>query len=353
MIEVAALTSGRSVPSSRFRVRQHIEPLRAAGLAVTEYVPRIDKYAAVPGVPARYPARLAPQLYAWQGMKVAARLPGLVGSWRSAVTWLERELLPGRLTLEPMLRRPLVFDVDDAIWLASPRAAEAAARIAARAAVVVAGNGFLADWFSGHCDDVRIVPTAIDTERFRPASERHEGRSEFVVGWTGSAATLRYLEGIEGALARAMSTDLGMRLVVIADRRPALPSLPSGRWAFVRWTAESEAESLREFDVGLMPLEDSPWARGKCSFKMLQYMSTGIPVVVSPVGMNAEILGMGEVGLAAGSETEWVDALASLAAAPDSARRLGATGRRVVEEHFSRNGITARLAEILRGAAAA
>ena len=168
MIRVAALTSGKVVPSSRFRVRQHVEPLRALGFAVREYTPVIDKYAPLPAWPTGLSPRFAPQLYPWQASKLIARLPGLVGSWRSDVTWLERELLPGRLTLEPLLRTPVVFDVDDAIWLSSPVAPAVARAVAERSAMVVAGNDYLADWFSNFTSKVRVVPTAVDTDRFFP-----------------------------------------------------------------------------------------------------------------------------------------------------------------------------------------
>jgi glycosyltransferase involved in cell wall biosynthesis len=346
MIRVAALTSGRSVPSTRFRLRQHIEPLKHHGILVREHVPFVDKYSAVPGIPPGYPVRLAPQFYAWQALKLGSRLPGIVASWKSQVTWLERELLPGRMSLEHLLGNPLVFDVDDAIWLASPRAGAAAASIARRASVVVAGNAYLAAWLSDHNPRVEIVPTAIDTERFRPAL-RDERTGRFVIGWTGSAATLPYLEELERPLKRVLEEHPLAQLTVIADRAPVLRSIAAERVTFIPWSAAVEAEALREFDVGIMPLPETPWTRGKCSFKMLQYMSTGLPVVVSPVGMNAEILRMGLVGIAAGGESDWVEALSHLLAHRQEARAMGLEGRAIVEQHFSRSRVSERLAEII------
>src|SRR5580698_10500765 len=149
MIRVAALTSGRDVPSTRFRIRQHINSLRNHGINVNEYAPYIDKYALLPGWPVKISYKYAlPYLALWQGCKLATRLPGVWGSWCSTITWLEREILSGYLTIEFSLKRPVVLDVDDSIWLAKPFGRKAAARIAKRADVVVAGNRFLADWLT-------------------------------------------------------------------------------------------------------------------------------------------------------------------------------------------------------------
>src|SRR5882724_8166052 len=169
MIRVATLTSGRRQPSTRFRVRQHVDALRTYGIEIREYVPAIDKYAFLPGWPRHISIKYAlPYYLLWQSTKLATRIPGVVESWRAQITWLERQLLPGYLTLERQLRRPIVFDVDDAIWLARPFGSVSVGATARRAAVVLAGNTYLADWFSQYATDVRIVPTAVDTDRYQP-----------------------------------------------------------------------------------------------------------------------------------------------------------------------------------------
>lgn len=333
MIRVAAVTSGRRVPSSRFRVRQHIAPLGELGFDVHEHFPAIDKYAPLPAWPADRNVRWAPHFMPWQTMKLAARVPALIEAARSAITWLEREMLPARYTFERFLREPIAFDVDDAIWLASPAAAKAAQTIARRSDVVLAGNSFIADWFSTFADDVRIVPTAVDTERFRPAGDRND--DNFTVGWTGSASTLRYLEAVEEPLRALFRDHPCARLLVIADRAPAFVTLDPERVQFVPWSESVETEALGKMNVGIMPLADDEWSRGKCSFKMLQYMSAGVPVVVTPVGMNKEVLARGEVGFSASRDAEWQEALRTLAADRGLAARMGAEGRRVVETRYS------------------
>lgn len=347
MVEVAALTSGGKVPSSRFRIRQHIEPLRALGFQVREYIPRVSKYAPVPIWPERVSVRFAPHFYLWQGIKLASRFPGLVGSWRSRITWVERELLPGRLTVEPLLKDPVIFDVDDAIWLASPCARTAAASIAERATIVLAGNEYLANWFSAHARDVRVLPTAIDTDRFIPAPAPPP-TDRFVIGWTGSAASLPYLEAIETPLRMFLSCIPEAELLVVADRMPAFGNLPADRVRFIPWSEAVEARVLQEIQVGIMPLPDDEWTRGKCGFKMLQYMACAIPVVVSPVGMNAEILAMDQVGWGAYSDADWYELLSLVYQNPTQALQMGRAGRALVEEHFSRGVISRRIGEIFR-----
>jgi glycosyltransferase involved in cell wall biosynthesis len=348
MIEVAALTSGRRVPSARFRVRQHIEPLRRHGVEVHEYVPAIDKYARLPGWPSGVSQIAAWPLYPlWQAVKVSSRLRGVLASRRYDVTWLERELLPGYLTLEPALKRPLVLDVDDAIWLAKPFGRSAARAIAGRADAIVAGNRYLGEWFSAHSRQVHVVPTAVDTDRFRARPRADTGRPSFVVGWTGTSANLGFLRGIERPLARFLDAHPHARLRVVSDAPPG--PMVGGRVEYVRWSEDVEVAAVQEMDVGLMPLPDDEWTRGKCAFKMLQYMACGVPVVASPVGVNAEILAMGELGLAAREEAEWFDALRWLHDHATQAVQYGRNGRSVAESRFARDVVAARLAEVFRG----
>lgn len=344
MLEVVALTSGARVPSARFRVRQHLTALAAEGIRVRECTPAISRVAPKPRWLRWLPAALALP-------KLAAAAPGVAASWVGQVTWLQRALLPGLPSLEPLLRRPLVFDVDDAIWLHAPLGERACRSIARRARVVVAGNEYLADWFRPYACDVQVVPTGIDTLRFRPRAAGVTRPPGFVIGWIGTSSNLPYLEAIQPALAGVLARCESARLLVVSDRRPRLPSLPSERVQWHPWSVESEVESLQSMDVGLMPLPNDPWTRGKCAFKILQYMACGLPVVASPVGMNAELLVAAEIGMAVSSAQEWSDALIALEASPALRARYGAVGRRVAEERFSAAGVARRLAAILRGAA--
>lgn len=344
-VRVQAIVSGRLAASSRFRVLQHVPGLSRMGIEVSARPPRISKYASVPPRWAR-PAVLAPATrLALQGAKLATRLPAAARSWGVDVTWLEREVLPGHLTMEPLLHRPMLFDVDDAIWLPSAGHERAARAIARRAACVVAGNDFLADWFGSIAPAVERIWTAIDTERFVPSSRRD---GPFVLGWTGSGSSFRYLRAMAPAIGRFLDEVPDARLVVMADAVIDLPGIPTERVDLVPWSPATEATVIQEFDVGLMPLTGGDWAKGKCAFKMLQYLSCAVPTVVSPVGMNAEVLAMAEVGLPATSDDEWVEALLALYRDRDRAQALGRNGRELVERRFSLPVITPQLAAAIR-----
>jgi glycosyltransferase involved in cell wall biosynthesis len=346
---VAALTSGHETPSARYRIRQHIAALGAAGIDVREFCPPIEKFAPLPDAASRLPGMVRrPIVAGWMAAKVAARGPGILGSWQAQATWLERELLPGYDTAERLLRRPLVLDVDDAIWASRPGAPAAVARIARRAEVVVAGNPFLADWFSAHARDVRVVPTAVDTERVRPAaSSREAGR--FVVGWIGTSPNYEYIAEIETVLGRFLD-EHDAELLVVADRPPTALALPPERVRFVPWTPQSEVESLWQMDVGIMPLHraNDDISRGKCSFKMLTYMAAGLPVVVSAIGMNVDVLALDEVGFGCLGDEDWFEALRILAADRQRGKALGTRGRRVVEDRFSPEVVRRKLVEVFR-----
>ncbi len=335
MIRVVALTSGADVPSSRFRVRQYIRPLQERGILVSEKPLPFSKYASSSR---RSVAHLL------TAGKMIARLPGVAASWWADVTWLERELVPGRFTFEGFAGRPKLFDVDDALWLNGHSGFSE--RIASLCDGVIAGNEFLAEHYRRASRRVWVVPTAVDTDQWVPRSGA--ARPGWTIGWSGTAATLGYLAAIEEPLAEFLSQESSADLLVVCDRAPEFRRLAPGRWRFERWSAAREIELLQQMDVGLMPLPDSAWAKGKCALKMLLYMSVGIPVVVSPVGVNRDVLARGEVGLAAGSPAEWFSSLRRLFADRETAARMGSEGRRVVERFYSVRENADLLARIFR-----
>lgn len=347
-MKVAALTSGPQDPASRFRVRQHLAGLAARGIAVREYTPPVSKYSSFPGWPQAWRGRrVRPLAAAWFGAKVAFRLPGILGSHAADATWLEREFIAGYATAEFLLKKPVVLDVDDAIWLSPPHGEAAARKLAANAQVLLAGNEYIADWFSGLIDNIVIIPTAVDTGLFTPASpEARRDRERFVIGWIGLASNLENVRRIEKPLGTFLRDNPDAELLIVAEHLPAFREIPSEQVRFVPWSPAREAELVRGMDVGIMPLPDTPWSRGKCSFKMLQYMACGVPVVVSPVGMNAEILRKGSVGIAAATEGEWWDALRFLKDNPGKGQAYGEAGREIAIRDYDRERITGRIAEV-------
>lgn len=350
-LRVAAITSGKNAPSTRFRVHQLIDSLESRDLRVTVLDPSLSKYAGLPEAWQRYLPKSALTLpgKSLQLAKLLSRIPALAASRRCGVTWLQRELLPGRKTLECLIRPPYVFDVDDAIWTSpGARAAEIGA-IARSAACVIAGNDYLADWFRPHARRLVVIPTAVDVHRFRPAPRRRDGR--FLVGWTGIKRNLPALMMVLPALREFLARHPESVLRVISDECPEVV-LPPRQFEFVPWRPEIEAYAVSSLDAGLMPLLDDEMSRGKCAFKMLQYMACGVPSVVSPVGMNGLLIRSRGAALPAVTPREWVDALEEIFANGDLRGRLAVAGRQLVSADYSIEAVAPRVAEVMHSVSA-
>ena len=337
MMRIAAFTGGVSVPSARFRVRQYIPALRREKIQIEEFSSKVGKY----------PPRARWVRPFWALTTLAERMPGILKSYRYDLVLLQREMLSTFITLEPLCSRPRILDVDDAIFF--HRGGGFARKLAMLSDKVICGNSYLAEWFGRCHSNVEVLPTAVDTERFSPEPAGRSPRRSIIIGWIGTSVNYKYLYAIQGALRNVLRSDSSLRLRVVGDRLPQFRQLPTCQVDFVPWSEALEVQAIRSMDIGIMPLDDTPWTRGKCSFKMLQYLAVGLPVVVSPVGMNAEILSMGELGLGATTEKQWVDGLKTLLESKTLRIRLGREGRRVVQSSFSVDVIAPRLARMLRG----
>ncbi|WP_431857350.1 glycosyltransferase family 4 protein [Azospirillum sp.] len=336
--------------SSRLRLLDFAAPLARAGITVTPAPLFDDDY-----LRDLYAGRRTP---AWRiAAAYARRLRTLLGAGRFDLVWLEKEALPwlpGAAETRLLGRVPYVMDIDDAWYLryAEHRAAPVRRLLGGKfdalargSRMVIAGNGHLAAWARGAgAPEVRIVPTVIDLDRYPPPVAPPPHRP-VTVGWMGTRSTAPYLEMVAEPLARLAGE---ARLQVIGADGVALPGVEV---ACAPWTEDGEVAGLSRFDIGIMPLADGPWERGKCGYKLIQYMAAGRPVVASPVGVNTEIVRHGETGFLASTADEWAAALAALAADPDLRARMGAAGRRVVEERYTTQAVLPALADALRSAA--
>lgn len=286
------------------------------------------------------------------------RLADLTMARRFDLVVVEKEILPYFPALpERWLTRqrlPYVVDYDDALFHQYDQhrhgwvrhlLGQKIAHVMRGAHLVTAGNRYLADYAErAGAARVEIVPTVIDLERYPPPIERPRRDANFTIGWIGSPSTAKYLPSIAPALADLCA---GGRAVVrlIGSGSIELPGVPL---EILPWEESSEVRRLQQFDVGIMPLPDAPWERGKCGFKLIQYMACGLPVVASPVGVNREIVEPGVNGFLADTPQDWRQALTRLREDADLCRRLGQAGRQTVEARYALQMTGPRLAGLIQ-----
>lgn len=272
--------------------------------------------------------------------------------------WLEKEAFPW---VPGALERwlfpsgvPLVSDFDDAVYHRYDMHPRALVRrslgqkyvdVMKRSACVFAGNRYLADYAaSAAAPAVEIIPTVVNTQEYRVRSET-QSETAPVIGWIGTPSTWR--ECVEPYLAvlRAVADTEAARINAVGAR---MDPDTQGAIRFLPWTEESEIDQIQSMDIGIMPLPDTPWMRGKCGYKLIQYMACGLPVVASPVGVNTEIVEHGVNGFLAETPQEWSDALKTLIHDPVLRKRMGAAGRKRVEASYSLQVYGPRVATMLR-----
>ena len=336
MLKVIAYTGGHNSPAGVYRAHCYIRPLANQNVELVES----------PSGAGLYPPERKWLRPAWGVWNVVDRLPAILRSYQYDVSFFQREMLSTFVTLEPLSRRPRVFDVDDAIWV--HRGGGFARRLANMCDHVICGNGFLAQHFAQWNQSVSILPTPVDTNHFVAGQGVLEG-SRPIIGWQGLHSGFPFLYQIEPGLHEVLRKHPDALLRIVSDKVPAFQSIPTERIEFVKYTWEREVTNIQEMTIGIMPITDSVVSRGKCSFKMLLYMACGIPVVVSPFGMNAEVLAKAEIGFGATTNDEWFERLDFLLCRAGERERLGKNGRTLVVQDYSLDALAPRLSKILHG----
>jgi glycosyltransferase involved in cell wall biosynthesis len=342
-------------PGQRFRLEQwapHVEARHGIRLDFLPFEsPRLTKVLYERG---HFPEKALLTLWDF-----ARRAAAVVRAQRydGVIVYREAALL-GPAIYERLLawtQTPLFFDFDDAIWLPTQLSANGifaklhfwgkTATTARLSSAVLVGNEHLASWARAHNDNVFVIPTSIDLDRY-PVQPELADEESFVVGWSGSLHTLPHFEHARPALTR-LAKLRRLTVTVICNRPPERP-IDGAKNVFIPWREAGEAENIGRVHVGIMPLPDDEFARGKCGLKALQFMATGRPVVISPVGMNRDLVQHGENGFLASSVNEWVTALERLAGSADLRRQIGAAGRRTIETGYGAEVVADRFAGALR-----
>jgi glycosyltransferase involved in cell wall biosynthesis len=284
------------------------------------------------------------------------RLTTLARAGRFDVGWWAYELYPFMPSqLEGALwpsRIPYVLDLDDATFHLYDGSSHSLIRrllghklmdLGRRAQAVLAGSEYLVDYFSRAGARVHHVPTVVDTSHYVPGPARERRGRDVVVGWMGSPVTAPYLDAVAEPLRRFQQETRAKVRLIGAGR-----SAPSGVDAEARdWSEPKVVAELQDMDIGIMPLPDEPFARGKCAFKLVQYMACGVPVIASPVGANTALVEQSGGGLLARGSEEWFEALLELHRSPEARHRAGADGRAYVSAHYSMEAMLPRVTRVL------
>ncbi len=316
-MNVLFVTQGiETLPSPRYRVYQLLPGLRASGITAT-ILPRRDVWRARPAD--------VDVIFVQKGI-----LPGLTSFWEERFA----------------RRKPVVFDLDDAIWL--PRRGgnpilrtlhreSTVQRALHCATAVIVGNSFLADYARQCNPNVTIIPSAIDLAAY-PKLQTPNPKSQ--IGWIGSRTTLPYLKPLGPVFQK-----LNVKPLVVAAGDPGVLGFPV---EFRTWRLDREQADLADIGIGVAPLPDTPWERGKCGVKLLQYMARGIPVVASPVGVHNDIVQDGVNGFLARDDREWNDRLRQLLGDAALRQRFGAAGRGTVARRYSLATAVQSVADLLQ-----
>ena len=339
--------------SSRVRCYQFLPHLAAAGIEAVVLPLLDDEYLA--------------NLYSGKGRSAKSvvatylqRMKALRRERQFDLLWIEKELLPWLPAWAESLllprHTPYVVDYDDAVFHNYDQNRRLAVRtllgtkidrIMRKAAIVTVGNDYLgARARNAGAKCVEYVPSVVDAKRYESRSLTEN--FVFTIGWMGTPVTARYLNVVQSALEEVCRNGKARVLLVGPKASPLPAAVPTELRA---WSEQRETQDVADFDVGIMPLMDEPWERGKCGYKLIQYMASGKAVVGSPVGVNANIVDNGITGFHASTPEEWIRALRTLQADVGLRERMGLAGRAKVEQQYSLDVTAPRLVEILYCAA--
>lgn len=329
-------------PGQRFRCEQYLAYLHQNGIqySYSNIINKSDDR--VFYSPGNYPGKILIVVKA-----VFIRIYDVLRAHRYDAVFIYREaFMLGTVVFEHLLKwsgKPIVFDFDDAIWLndvsegnknlswlKNPSKTD---HIIRHSSLIFAGNSYLAQHARMFNPQVVVIPTTIDTNYHHPSRKIKKPDDKICIGWTGTSTTLKHFQKAIPFLLQ-IKEKYGQKVYfkVIVDCDFKVPELELQSH---RWKLDTEIEDLSEFDMGIMPLPNDDWSKGKCGFKGLQYMSLEIPCIMSPVGVNSEIIQDGQNGFLAAGDQEWVEKMSLLIENPALREKLGKNGRKTIEEKYS------------------
>jgi glycosyltransferase involved in cell wall biosynthesis len=355
-MKVLFLTTHPNLPSSRFRIYQFLNYLRNEGIGCDVFpvmpVELYDKY---------YNAQRVFGRAIFHGLEIISRFKHILCSNKYDVLFIQKNLLSFNLNFISFLLRwiktNVVFDFDDAIYLNTGQRLSPYLRfledpyqtrkIIKRSKIVLAGNDYLKNYALNYHNNVRVIPTSVDTDYF-VMKKKISNSNKLTLLWTGSYGTNKYIN-LLGKVISELSPKYDVRLRIISNMTRFIDFFKFGKaeLGFKYWNLATEIQDLHEADIGLVPLEDTEFSRGKCGLKTLMFMSCGIAVVASGVGVNTSIIKDGVNGFLADSGQSWIDKLSLLIEDKELRCRMGWEARKTVEANYSLKVNAPRLKAIL------
>jgi len=333
-------------PSSRYRIYQYIPYLKRAGIEVSISPLFKGGWFRILAIRQRPLRAVAKFLYSLARLFV--RIKAILKVGKYDLYCFEHQAFPYiPVFLERIAKKinpNMVLEFDDAIYLTCLHKKKIP-RLIRMSKYVIVGNEFLKDYALKFNPNVTIIPTVIDIDRYRPKKDYHP-HGKLNIGWVGLAYNLPYVQELAGILQKLRKEVGEFVLTVISSKGFELDGVEV---IFKRWSYDNEVKEIRSLDIGIMPLADDEWAKGKCGLKVLQYMACGVPVVASPVGVNREIINDGENGFLAATDEEWLKKLSLLARDGKLRRTVGQKGRETVEKHYSLKLWGPKVAHLYKG----
>lgn len=335
--------SGREEASTRYRLYQFLPALKARG-----HEARASAF---------YPLLPSPSRGSFRRVRdwvsgYCRQISRCLTSGRFDLVVVHRSICPYVLNeIARVIRTPIVYDFDDALWLQKrpawiPFADKKPWELfCSRADLILAGNPFLAEHAAKLNRNVRVLPTVVDTDVFAPG--RSAPREIPLIGWVGSPMTFRFLEPVLPLLDE-LGRERRFRVRVVGSEQSV--SLKNVVVEQPAWSEEAESALFTDLDIGIYPLQDDDWGRGKCGLKSIQYMAAGVAHVVSPVGVVREICADGESALWAKDARDWAQHLTRLLDDPGLRARLALNGRRQIESTFSLSRWANQFVDLLESA---
>ena len=297
MFRVLVISGGKKVPSSIFRVRQYLPFINDyKSIKIVEQYPFLECYTSYKGI-----LRLFYYI-----IYLISRSDIIFKQFNYDAIFLQREILPTFFTLERFLFKPIIYDVDDAVFIGD-RQSLTQRRISEKASMVIVSNNYLKNWYDQYSKKVIIIPTSVNIERYKPIKLPKLSNTK-IIGWIGTSNNFWHLDLVINSVSKFLISNPCWKLRIVADKDYKSDQISADKIENIKWTLDSDVKLINSFDIGIMPLVETNWTVGKSAFKLVQYMACGIPCLASDVGVN-KVVGKDIESVKLLSDNGWYDAL--------------------------------------------